>query len=115
MHYENGVAVVTAENQGSFDTEEVVQLYIKSNADCAVPYHSLCGFQRVFLPAGAKKTISIPLAKNAFTSVDEQGTRGVYGTTFTLYAGISQPDEKSQQLTGTAPAMQVISASELHA
>lgn len=115
LHYENGVAVVTAENQGSFDTEEVVQLYIKSNADCAVPYHSLCGFQRVFLPAGAKKTISIPLAKNAFTSVDEQGTRGVYGTTFTLYAGISQPDEKSQQLTGTAPAMQVISASELHA
>ena len=115
LHYENGVAVVTAENQGSFDTEEVIQLYIKSDADCAVPYHSLCGFQRVFLPAGAKKTISIPLAKNAFTSVDEQGTRGVYGTTFTLYAGISQPDEKSQQLTGTVPAMQVISASELHA
>ena len=115
LHYENGVAVVTAENQGSFDTEEVIQLYIKSNADCAVPYHSLCGFQRVFLSAGAKKTISIPLAKNAFTSDDEQGTRGVYGTTFTLYAGISQPDEKSQQLTGTAPAMQVISASELHA
>ena len=115
LHYENGIAVVTAENQGSRDTEEVIQLYIKSNADCAVPYHSLCGFQRVFLPAGAKKTISIPLAKNAFTSVDEQGTRGVYGTTFTLYAGISQPDEKSQQLTGTAPAMQVISASELHA
>ena len=115
LHYENGIAVVTAENQGSFDTEEVIQLYIKSNADCAVPYHSLCGFQRVFLSAGAKKTISIPLAKNAFTSVDEQGTRGVYGTTFTLYAGISQPDEKSQQLTGTAPAMQVISASELHA
>ena len=115
LHYENGIAVVTAENQGSRDTEEVIQLYVKSNADCAVPYHSLCGFQRVFLPAGAKKTISIPLAKNAFTSVDEQGTRGVYGTTFTLYAGISQPDEKSQQLTGTAPAMQVISASELHA
>lgn len=115
LHYENGVAVVTAENQGSFDTEEVIQLYIKSNADCAVPYHSLCGFQRVFLPAGAKKTISIPLAKNAFTSVDEQGNRGIYGTTFTLYAGISQPDEKSQQLTGTAPVMQVIFASELHA
>lgn len=115
LHYENGVAIVTAENQGSFDTEEVIQLYIKSDADCAVPYHSLCGFQRVFLPAGAKKTISIPLAKNAFTSVDEQGTRGIYGTTFTLYAGISQPDEKSQQLTGTAPAMQVISVSELHA
>ncbi|MCI6686708.1 MAG: glycoside hydrolase family 3 C-terminal domain-containing protein [Ruminococcus sp.] len=115
LHYENGIAVVTAENQGSFDTEEVIQLYVKSNADCAVPYHSLCGFQRVFFPAGAKKTISIPLAKNAFTSVDEQGTRGVYGTTFTLYAGISQPDEKSQQLTGTAPAMQVISVSELHA
>lgn len=113
LHYENGVAVVTAENQGSFDTEEVIQLYIKSDADCAVPYHSLCGFQRVFLPAGAKKTLSIPLAKNAFTSVDEQGNRGIYGTTFTLYAGISQPDEKSQQLTGTAPAMQVISASEL--
>ncbi len=113
LHYENGVAVVTAENQGSFDTEEVIQLYIKSDADCAVPYHSLCGFQRVFLPAGAKKTLSIPLAKNAFTSVDEQGNRGIYGTTFTLYAGISQPDEKSQQLTGTAPVMQVISASEL--
>lgn len=114
LHYENGIAVVTAENQGSRDTEEVIQLYIKSDADCAVPYHSLCGFQRVFFPVGAKKTISIPLAKNAFTSVDEQGTRGVYGTTFTLYAGISQPDEKSQQLTGTAPAMQVISVSELH-
>ena len=50
-----------------------------------------------------------------FTSVDEQENRGVYGTTFTLYAGISQPDEKSQQLTGTASVMQVISVSELHA
>lgn len=113
LHYENGTAVVTAENQGERDTEDVIQVYIKSNADCAVPYHSLCGFQRVFLPAGATKTVVIPLAKNAFTSVDAQGNRGVYGTEFTLYAGTAQPDEKSCQLTGTAPVMQILSAPEL--
>ncbi len=101
MKYSDGKASVTVENKGSRDTEDVVQLYIKDYSEYAVPNVSLCGFKRIFLKAGEKAVLEIPVPQKAFTAVNEQGERKVFGSRFTLYAGTHQPDSLSRTLSGT--------------
>lgn len=101
VEYRDGKAFVTVENKGSRDTRDVIELYIKDTCEYAVPNHSLCGFERVSLKAGEKKTVEIAVPERAFTAVDNDGSRKVFGSTFTLYAGVCQPDELSQKLSGT--------------
>ena len=69
----------------------------------AVRNHSLCGFQRIHLKAGEKKTVTIPVPEKAFTAVDEKGERKVESSRFDLYVGTSQPDSRSVELTGQVP------------
>lgn len=101
LTYSDGTASVTIENKGDFDTDEVVQFYIKDTSADAVPNHSLCGFRRVSLLKGEKKTVSVPISRSSFEVVHEDGTREITGKSFTLYAGVSQPDKLSLRLTGT--------------
>ncbi|WP_044974185.1 glycoside hydrolase family 3 C-terminal domain-containing protein [Ruminococcus sp. HUN007] len=101
LSFADGTATVTVENTGNFDTGEIVQFYIKDTSADAVPNHSLCGFARVDLKKGEKKTVSVKIEDRSFTAVHEDGTRSLDGKEFTLYAGISQPDELSRKLTGT--------------
>lgn len=108
LSYADGTASVTVENTGDFDVDEVVQFYIKDTSPDAVPNHSLCGFKRVSLKKGEKKTVSVEIAKRSFEVVHEDGTREITGKSFTLYAGISQPDEISCRLTGTKPVSVII-------
>ena len=81
-------------------TDEVVQVYIKDTCRYAVPNHKLCGFERVHLAKGEKKTVKLSLDKDMFTAVDENGEKGVFSHSFTLYAGVSQPDDLSHRLCG---------------
>lgn len=101
LQYNEGKAIVTAENKGNIATEEVIQLYIKDYSKYAVPNHSLCGFKRVKLEVGEKKSFEIAIDPKAFTAVDCEGNRAVFGDRFTLYAGTHQPDELSCKLSGT--------------
>ncbi|WP_334298643.1 hypothetical protein [Mediterraneibacter gnavus] len=39
----------------------------------------------------------------AFTVVDEEGRHIAGGKHYTIYAGFSQPDAKSEELTGMSP------------
>ncbi len=98
LSYADGTARVTAENTGERDTEDVIQLYIKDTSEYAVPNVSLCGFSRVSLAAGESAEITIPVPERAFTAVDENGERRIFGKHFTLYAGTSQPDAVSASL-----------------
>ena len=107
-YHERGGAVsdiavrVGIENCGSYDTDEVIQIYIKPlESEWAVKNTSLCGFTRVFVPAGEKKEVSISISPKAFTVVNEQGERYVDGRRFALYAATHQPDDRSRELTGT--------------
>lgn len=95
-------AVVT--NEGKTDTEEVIQVYIKdSESPNAVPNHSLCAFQRVFLKTGESKTIQLTADKACMTAVNELGERHVESGRFLLSVGVCQPDNRSIKLTGTSP------------
>ena len=102
LRYDSFTAKVDIENIGNMDTDEVVQVYIKDGCEFAVPNHKLCGFERVHLAKGAKKTVTISLDKNCFTAVDENGERKVFSSEFTLFAGVCQPDGKSAELCGNS-------------
>ena len=93
-------AVVTVETRGEA-TEEVVQLYMKDIfSEFAPPNPILCGFRRVFLAEGEKKTVSIPIDPKAFTVVNNEGQRICGSGSWTLYAGLGQPDGRTETLTG---------------
>ena len=96
-------ATVTVENWGSRATEEVVQLYIKDNASSDAPTNPiLCGFKRVYLEAGESKTVEVDIDPVAFTVVNEAGERIPGSGSWTLYAGLGQPDQRTEELTGNA-------------
>ena len=91
----------TVVNEGKRDTDEVVQIYIKDTGfELAIPNPSLCGFKRVHLAAGEEKKVVVDIDRKAFTSVDEEGVRDLFSKNFTIYAGTSQPDKRSEELTG---------------
>ena len=98
----DGVNVtVSVKNNGSVDTEEVVQVYIKDEEfQLAIRNFSLCGFKRISLKAGEEKTVTVKIDKRAFTSVDADGNREIFSKKFTLFAALSQPDSRSEELTG---------------
>lgn len=106
----DGVNVtVKVKNAGKAETEDVIQVYIKDEeSEFAVRNHSLCGFKRVSLGAGEEKTVTFKIDKRAFTSVDEDGNREIFSKKFTLYTALSQPDERSEKLTGHKALSQTI-------
>lgn len=95
----------TVKNNGTVDTDEVVQVYIKDlDSPLAVRNYSLCGFKRVSLKAGEEKTVEFTISNKAMNIVDEDGNRYIAGKHFRLFAGVSQPDTRSAELTGHKPA-----------
>ncbi len=104
--FENNSIEVAAElsNIGSFDTEDVAQIYIKPlDTALAVRNVSLCGTKRIALKAGetVKTTVTVP--GKAFLVYNEKGERVIDTGRFILYVGTSQPDSVSVALTGEKP------------
>lgn len=94
----------TVENTGTKDAEEVVQVYIKDRQSrYAVKNHSLCGFKRVMVRAGEKRSLNLEIDKKAMMIVDEKGKRYIDSNEFTLYVGTSQPDGRSIALMKKSP------------
>jgi beta-glucosidase len=84
--------------------EEVVQCYIKNTSSAYAPANPvLCAFKRVALKAGEGREVTLTVAPSAFEVVNEQGERVVDGNEFEVYVGLSQPDERSAELTGQKP------------
>ena len=102
MTYENGTVSLTVTNTGKYDTDEVVQVYVR---DLESPYevtnYRLCGFTRVSLKAGESRKAYMTLDKNAFTLINDKGERVSGSGHYRLWGGISQPDALSLSLTNT--------------
>ena len=84
------------------DGDAVVQVYVRCESPYAPVNPRLCGFTRVNVSAGEKKTVSLQLDRLTDTVVNEQGER-VKSESLTLYVGLSQPDKKSIGLCGVQP------------
>ena len=93
-----------AVNKGARAVEEVVQVYVRAEDTAhATPAPRLCGFARVSLEPGEAKEVQVPIDRDAFTVVNDEGERLVDGTHFTVSAGFGQPDARTRELTGKAP------------
>ncbi len=100
---ENGTALVRIENTGEREIEEVVQLYIHDDVSPdEVRNPRLCAFGRVRLAPGTCEEFSLSIGEDAFTVVNAQGERIAGSGSYTLWAGVSQPDAHSQALCGCA-------------
>lgn len=65
---EDLVVSVNVANVGSMDGDEVVQVYVRDvETDRVVPIKALKGFERVNIPAGESKMVSIKLPYEAFS------------------------------------------------
>lgn len=105
VEYKDGKASVKVFNDGAYDVEDVIQLYIKDSSPYAAPNPVLCGFERIKLRAGESRSVTVSIPERAFTSVDESGTRKRFSDSFTLYAGTHQPDKLSAVLSSTECAV----------
>ena len=84
-------------------SEEVVQVYVKADDEKAPLHPRLCGFGRVRSRGNDSGRIQINLDQHTFEVIDDAGKRVPAAGGFTLYAGTSQPDRRSQELTGKKP------------
>ena len=95
---------VNIANEGKYDTDEVVEIYVKNNkSDLAIPNHALAGFKRVSIEAGKCVSVKVPVKGLAFITYDEEGNKIVDSDDFTIYVGTSQPDEVSISLGQSSP------------
>ncbi|NCC43935.1 MAG: glycoside hydrolase family 3 protein, partial [Clostridia bacterium] len=96
--------IAKVKNMGDMASGDVIQVYIKDmESRYAVKNHKLCGFERVDLAPGEEKEVEILIPEDAFTIVDEEGKKYRDSSSFKLYVGTSQPDERSVELTGVDP------------
>lgn len=92
---------VTVKNAGDTATGDVIQIYVKDTASpFAVPNHSLCAFERVFLEAGESRETDLTVSGDAFLAVNEEGVFVEGGGHYVLYVGTGQPDQRTAVLTG---------------
>jgi len=87
---------VDVANSGLRDGEEVVQLYVRfPNSKVERPLKQLSGFERVSIPRGQTRTVSIPLKASSLAFWDE--TRNGWSTepgTVQVFVGASSADER---------------------
>lgn len=78
---------------------DVLQLYLKDeDYELAIPHPCLCWKGRIDVKPGERISVEARIRRRAFTSVDEDGVRAVRSRHFSIYAGFSQPDARSEKL-----------------
>ena len=92
----------TVRNEGKCAGDAVIQIYAAIDSPLAPLNPRLCGFARVPLEAGEEKQVQVELDHLTWTVVNDEGER-VPAEHGTLYAGLSQPDALSIELTGQVP------------
>ena len=97
---EDVLVKVKLHNAGSVATEDVAQVYVQNEGSANAPVHPrLCGFKRVCIPAGETVEAVIAVPAQQLLVVDDEGKFIAEGTPV-FYAGVSQPDARSEALTG---------------
>jgi beta-glucosidase len=83
---------VTVTNSSAVPGDEVIEAYLKT-PQAGGPVRSLAGFQRVNIPAGESKDVTITVEPRTLSSVDDQGNRAILEGKYTLTLGGAQPQE----------------------
>ena len=101
-------ATVTVTNANAVSGDEVVEAYLKTPQPDG-PIHSLVGFQRIHLAAGASREVTISIDPRSLSSVDDKGDRSILPGKYSVSLGGAQPQDtkaKSEAgftITGSVP------------
>ncbi|WP_438433313.1 glycoside hydrolase family 3 C-terminal domain-containing protein [Gorillibacterium sp. sgz500922] len=110
---EAGVRVTASiRNVGERAGGETVQIYVQANRDDA-PNAQLKAFRKVHLDAQEAADLEFNLPLSAFALCDEHGVARVEPGEYTVYVGTSQPDGRSEALTGKRPEAFKLTAESL--
>lgn len=98
---ENLNCSVFVKNIGDYESDEVVQLYLKDiEASAIIPRWNLNGIHVVHLTPGEMKEVTFTLTPRQMALINDEGTCILEPGKFEVYIGGSQPDERSFKLTG---------------
>ncbi|MDE5866980.1 MAG: glycoside hydrolase family 3 C-terminal domain-containing protein, partial [Lachnospiraceae bacterium] len=86
-------------NTGSREGTETVQAYVKADRE-GTPNAQLKGICKVTLKPGESREVSIKLPISAFALYDEQAVNRVAEGKYHIFIGGTQPDARSEKLTG---------------
>lgn len=98
--YVNGVIIADVVNESDLDLDEVIQVYVKNlDSAYAVPNHTLCAFKRISFRKKETRKIELSITEQAFMVVNENGEYVKDGSSYQLFVGFGQPDQRTYQLT----------------
>lgn len=98
------IVCAEVENCGKMESREVLQIYVRDmESEHEVLHPHLAGFEKIFLEKEEKKIVKVPVNRSGFTIVDESGRRFTDSGKYEIFAGFSQPDSRSVELTGENP------------
>ena len=107
---EDGIVVsATLTNTGCREGTETVQVYVKADRE-GTPNAQLKGIKKVTLKAGESRDIQVKLPLNAFGLYDEQAVFRVQKGNYLVSIGGSQPEARSEELTGRKVAVMGVTA-----
>ena len=96
-------ASISLKNTGSFDVDEIVQLYITDQeASVRVPLFDLKGIQRVSLKAEETQQVTFSISTEMLQLIDEAGNSKLEKGEFTISVGGSLPTKRSLELGASA-------------
>jgi beta-glucosidase len=92
---------VKISNSGQWEADEIVQLYLNDDeASVDMPKWQLQGIKRVHLKPGEETRVEFTLTARQMALIDNDGKCILEPGRFTVYLGGSQPDTRSEKLTG---------------
>ncbi|TCL60857.1 beta-glucosidase [Hydrogenispora ethanolica] len=98
---ETVICSAKVKNIGKYASDEVVQLYLKDvEASVEVPRWQLRGLRKIHLNPGEEKEVEFFLTPRSMALVDQSGKCILEPGLFEVYVGGSQPDTRSEKLTG---------------
>ncbi len=107
---EDGITIsAVLMNDGKKEGTETVQVYVKALRE-GTPNAQLKGIKKVTLQPGEKREVSVKLPLSAFALYDEEAVNRVGMGEYLVSIGGSQPDKRSEKLTGKKVATMKIKA-----
>ena len=92
---------INVKNTGGMDSIETVQLYLRDvETSVEAPRWQLKGIRKVFLKRGGQTAVSFTLDARAMALINNAGKAVLEPGVFEVYIGGSQPDARSERLTG---------------
>lgn len=102
-------AQVEIANNGEYDIEEVVQLYVSpEDISGGLPFTSLKAFKRVDLKKGEKKRVAFSLDPEILKVINEEGEKVWRKGDYKIIIGNSSPGARSIKLGAAVPQEEMI-------